>query len=110
MPFFEIYLEPPLNECIRRDVKGMYKRALAGELKNFTGIDDPYEAPENPDLAMNTEVMTIEESLFKIKTLIRQNGFLKSKLLDLHVDSEIRPCFDRYLPLLPSIQLDDISK
>jgi bifunctional enzyme CysN/CysC len=48
--FIEIFVDTPLEECIRRDPKGLYRRALAGEIKNFTGIDQPYEAPENPEL------------------------------------------------------------
>ena len=52
--FIMIYLDAPLEELIKRDVKGMYKKALAGEIKNFTGIDDPYEVPEKPEVHINT--------------------------------------------------------
>jgi bifunctional enzyme CysN/CysC len=48
--FIEIFVDAPLEQCIARDPKGLYKRALAGEIKNFTGVDQPYEVPENPDL------------------------------------------------------------
>ena len=48
--FIEIFVDTPLEECIARDPKGLYRRALAGEIKNFTGVDQPYEAPENPEL------------------------------------------------------------
>lgn len=47
--FLEVYVDTPLNECIARDPKGLYKRALAGEIKNFTGVDQPYEVPEDPE-------------------------------------------------------------
>src|ERR1700690_3317197 len=50
--FIEIFVDTPLEECIARDPKGLYKRALAGEIKNFTGVDQPYEAPENPELRL----------------------------------------------------------
>jgi len=54
VPFLEVYVKCPLSECIRRDPKGLYKKALMGEIKNFTGISDPYEPPEKPDLELDT--------------------------------------------------------
>jgi len=68
--FVEVFIDAPLDELIKRDVKGMYKKALAGEIKNFTGIDDPYEAPEKPEVHVQTDKETVEESTAKIvKTL-----------------------------------------
>lgn len=64
--FLEVFVDCPIEECIRRDVKGMYKKALAGEIKNFTGIDDPYEIPEKPDIICVTVEETIEQSAAKI--------------------------------------------
>jgi adenylylsulfate kinase len=64
--FVEIYINTSIEECERRDVKGLYKRARAGEIKNMTGILAPYEAPSNPDIEINTEVESIEESATKI--------------------------------------------
>lgn len=52
--FIEIFVDTPLEECIRRDPKGLYKRAISGELRNFTGIESPYEPPENPELRLKT--------------------------------------------------------
>jgi adenylylsulfate kinase len=63
----EIYINTSVEECERRDVKGLYKRARAGEIKNMTGIDAPYEAPIKPDLEIITEVLSIEES---VKTIV----------------------------------------
>lgn len=60
--FLEIFVNTPLELCEKRDVKGLYKKARAGEIKGFTGIDSPYEAPENPFLNLKTADMTIEES------------------------------------------------
>ena len=60
--FFEVFINTPLEACENRDVKGLYKKARAGVIKNFTGIDAPYEAPENPDLEIKTENQTIEAS------------------------------------------------
>lgn len=60
--FIEVYINTPLEVCEARDVKGLYKKARAGEIKGFTGIDSPYEAPPNPDLEVPTEHLSIEES------------------------------------------------
>ncbi len=73
--FSEIYVKCSLQKCEERDVKGMYKKARAGEIKNFTGLDDPYEAPQNPDLVVDTEKQSLDESA---QTII---DFLKSKNL-----------------------------
>ena len=75
--FIEIYCKASLETCEARDVKGLYKRARAGEIKNYTGIDSPYEVPENADLIIDTEQETIEDSVsiiisfLKKKTIIR---------------------------------------
>ena len=63
--FIEVYVNTSLAVCEERDVKGLYKKARAGQIKNFTGIDSPYEKPENPDLILNSDNMTIEESVEK---------------------------------------------
>ena len=73
--FAECYVKCSVEKCEERDVKGMYAKARAGEIKGFTGIDDPYEAPPNPDLLIDTEHETLEESTGKIK------DYLKSKNL-----------------------------
>ena len=64
--FIEIYCNASLEACESRDVKGLYKRARAGEIKNYTGIDSPYEAPDNPELVINTESESLEESVAKV--------------------------------------------
>ncbi|HKT60931.1 MAG TPA: adenylyl-sulfate kinase [Gemmatimonadales bacterium] len=61
--FVEIYVATPLEECERRDVKGLYARARRGEIANFTGIDDPYEAPERPELTLDTRVLSVDQSV-----------------------------------------------
>ena len=71
--FIEIYCNASLKVCESRDVKGLYKRARAGEIKNYTGIDSPYEAPSNPELVIDTESESLEESVAKVV------DFLKSK-------------------------------
>lgn len=61
--FKEIYLSTSLQECEKRDVKGLYQKARAGDLKDFTGIDSPYEAPEAPEIELNTENLTVEQAV-----------------------------------------------
>ena len=64
--FIEIYVDTPLEETERRDVKGLYKKAQAGELTNFTGIDSPYEVPNNPEVTVNTVELNPEEAALKV--------------------------------------------
>ncbi|HRX30139.1 MAG TPA: adenylyl-sulfate kinase [Saprospiraceae bacterium] len=64
-----IYINTPLEECEKRDVKGLYKKARNGEIKGFTGIDDPFEAPKNPDLELNTTSTVIEDNIEKLMSL-----------------------------------------
>lgn len=61
--FVEIFVSTPLEECERRDVKGLYARARRGEIRNFTGIDDPFETPERPELVLDTRTLTVEQSV-----------------------------------------------
>lgn len=61
--FIEVYINAPFEVCAERDVKGLYKKALAGEIKNFTGLDAPFEAPTQPDIEVKTDQMTVEESI-----------------------------------------------
>ena len=74
--FIEIYAECSIEELTRRDVKGLYKKALAGEIKNFTGISDPYEAPANPEIRINSEKQGEAESLAQILGYLEQQGFI----------------------------------
>lgn len=69
--FIEIYINAPIEVCEARDVKGLYQKARAGLIKGFTGIDDPYEAPENPELEIRTDQMTVEESARRIVEYLR---------------------------------------
>jgi adenylylsulfate kinase len=64
--FVEIFVATPLEECERRDVKGLYARARRGEIRNFTGIDDPYEVPEHPELTLDTRALTVEQSVARV--------------------------------------------
>jgi adenylylsulfate kinase len=68
--FLEVFVNTPLEVCEKRDVKGLYRKARQGEIENFTGISSPYEEPKNPDLVLNTENESVEESVEKIKALL----------------------------------------
>ena len=68
--FLEVYVSTPLEECERRDVKGLYAKARRGEIKNFTGISAPFEAPAHPALTLDTSVLTLEESVNNLLALI----------------------------------------
>jgi len=74
--FSEVYVKCSLEKCEERDVKGMYKKARAGELKNFTGLDDPYEAPPNPDFTVDTEKQTLDESAKAIREYLKSKNLL----------------------------------
>lgn len=75
--FVEVFVNTPLEECERRDVKGMYLKARRGEIKNFTGIDDPYEAPVQPELVIDTVANTAEDNARSIVKYLSERGFLK---------------------------------
>jgi|GEM_PF-74176 adenylyl-sulfate kinase len=74
--FVEVYVATPVEECIRRDVKGLYKQAIAGEIKEFTGISDPYEPPLAPEITINTTEQTPQESAAQIITWLETHGYL----------------------------------
>lgn len=74
--FLEVFIDAPLDVVIERDVKGMYKKAIAGEIPNFTGISDPFEAPENPDIHVRTDQGTPEESAQIILDKLEELGYI----------------------------------
>ncbi len=74
--FLEVFVDAPLDVVIDRDVKGMYKKALAGEIKNFTGISDPFEAPANPDIHVRTDKQTVAESAAYIIGELEARGLI----------------------------------
>ena len=74
--FIEIYCKASLETCETRDIKGFYKRARAGEIKNYTGVDSPYEVPKNPELIIDTDNQSLEESVFFILNFLESNGII----------------------------------
>jgi adenylylsulfate kinase len=75
-PFVEVYVEASVEECARRDVKGLYVKAFAGEIKEFTGVSDPYEPPTKPELVIHTEEEAPEESADRVLDKLEQLGLL----------------------------------
>ncbi|NJL89154.1 MAG: adenylyl-sulfate kinase [Coleofasciculaceae cyanobacterium SM2_1_6] len=74
--FIEVYVNAPLEVCEQRDVKGLYKKARSGEIKQFTGVSDPYDSPLNPTVECRTDQETIDESVAKIITKMTELGYL----------------------------------
>ena len=77
--FVEAYCECPIETLTDRDVKGLYKKALAGEIKNFTGVSDPYEAPVNPEVVVHTGDETPEQSCARILKTLEMLGYVASR-------------------------------
>lgn len=75
--FVEVYVKASVETCTQRDVKGLYKKALAGEIKNFTGVNDPYEPPLNPELVVNTESESPADSAARIMSKLESLGYLE---------------------------------
>ena len=74
--FVEVFVDCSLETAEQRDPKGLYKKARAGEIKNFTGIDDPYEAPENPEIHLHTDQMTLEEEVEIIVEYMKEKSII----------------------------------
>lgn len=74
--FIEVYVNAPIEICEERDVKGLYKKARAGEIKGFTGIDDPYEPPLHPEVECRTDLESLEESAYKVLAKMKEMGYL----------------------------------
>ncbi len=76
IPFIEVFVDAPIAVCEQRDPKGLYKKARAGEIKGFTGIDDPYEAPLKPELVLKPETMSVEQSVTECLDLLKARGLI----------------------------------
>ena len=73
--FIEVFVDTPFEECARRDPKGLYARALKGEIKNFTGVDSPYEAPENADIHLETVAAEPEALVARLEAWLKERGY-----------------------------------
>jgi adenylylsulfate kinase len=78
--FVEIYVQASVDECARRDVKGLYAKAFAGEIKEFTGVSDPYEEPSDPELVIDTERHSPEESARLILAKLEELGLIRAEV------------------------------
>jgi adenylylsulfate kinase len=76
LPFVEIHVKTPIDVCEKRDPKGLYKKARAGELKNFTGIDDPYEAPLNPEVVLDAASTSPQEAAIQLMDYLKKQGII----------------------------------
>ena len=74
--FLEVYVKCPVEVCMRRDTRGMYKKALAGEIQNFTGVSDPYEEPLNPELLLESDKESLAESVAKVMAKLSEIGYV----------------------------------
>jgi adenylylsulfate kinase len=83
-PFVEVFVRCPIESLVERDVKGLYKKALAGEIKNFTGISDPYEEPVSPECLVDSSTQSVDESAGVILAHLSAIGFLKSDAIQPH--------------------------
>ena len=79
-PFVEVHIKASVDECARRDVKGLYAKAFAGEIKGFTGVDDPYEEPENAEIVVDTEQLDVEESAQLILSKLEELGVIGAEV------------------------------
>ncbi|KAI1840980.1 hypothetical protein JX265_010452 [Neoarthrinium moseri] len=79
LPFIEVYVEVPIEVAEQRDPKGLYKKARAGEIKEFTGISAPYEAPENPEIVIKTHEKSVEECVAQIVEWLQAKGYINVK-------------------------------
>jgi sulfate adenylyltransferase len=78
--FVEVYVKASVEECARRDVNGLYAKAFAGEIKGFTGVDDPYEAPENAEIVVDTEGLSPEESAAIVIAKLEELGLVPAEV------------------------------
>ena len=76
IPFIEVYVNCPLDEAEKRDPKGLYKKARAGQIKGFTGIDDPYEEPAKAELELRTDTLSVEQSVLKLLEMLEARGII----------------------------------
>ena len=89
--FVEIYVKCPIDVCRQRDVKGLYKLVDEGRIKNFTGVDDPYEEPDQPELVIETDKETVEESVSRIFAKLVELGYLEPEEITGHEETIVVP-------------------
>lgn len=91
--FVEVFVQASLDTLVQRDVKGLYKKAIAGEIANFTGVSDPYEAPEQPEILVSSDSETVEESAAKIIDHLEESGLIETAY---HLAQHVEARFAQY--------------
>merc|ERR1712013_278918 len=113
LPFFEVHVSTSLEECEKRDVKGLYKKARAGIIKGFTGIDQPYELPENPEVTINTENRTVDDCVQQIVEILQENDIVPrsavEKVIDLTVTEDNLAAALEEAENLPSVEITKLD-
>lgn len=114
LEFFEIFVDTPLDECEKRDVKGLYKKARAGIIKGFTGIDQAYEAPDKPDLILKTVGRSVKETSLEVINLLQDHGIISrsvndQKVNELTVAVEEKDAFLMEAQELPSVEISKLD-
>merc|ERR1712212_199826 len=113
LPFFEIHVSTSLEECEKRDVKGLYKKARAGIIKGFTGIDQPYEEPSSPELTINTINRSVDDCVQQIVEVLQTNNILPrsvvEKVIDLTVPEEDLAAALEEADNLPSVEITKLD-
>jgi len=113
LPFFEVHVNTPLEECEKRDVKGLYKKARAGIIKGFTGIDQVYEAPDNPELSLDTVGRSIQETVLEVIQMLENAGIIPSsandKVTELFVQPESKDEALAEAESLPSVDISTLD-
>ncbi|KAL1421259.1 hypothetical protein MTO96_023235 [Rhipicephalus appendiculatus] len=111
--FIECFVDTPLEVCEKRDVKGLYRKARAGQIKGFTGIDMPYEAPANPDLLIKAGKDTIKDCVQQVVELLRERGVIPGSVVDcvkeLFVSPEYLPAAMEEAATLPSVEISKLD-
>ncbi|KAF4522956.1 hypothetical protein B566_EDAN009546 [Ephemera danica] len=116
LPFFEVFVDTPFNICETRDVKGLYKKARKGDIKGFTGLDQAYEKPENPDLVVKTESCSIEESMMQVADLLQSHDIIpkslsafENRVTELFVEENRVEDAKKEAASLPSVPLTEVD-
>ncbi|XP_059475361.1 bifunctional 3'-phosphoadenosine 5'-phosphosulfate synthase isoform X2 [Neocloeon triangulifer] len=116
LPFFEVFVDTPLNICETRDVKGLYKKARKGDIKGFTGLDQAYEKPECPDLVVKTVDCSVDESMMQVVDLLVEHGIIPRSLIgadsrvpELFVDENRVASSKQEALELPALSIGDVD-
>ncbi|XP_030909255.1 bifunctional 3'-phosphoadenosine 5'-phosphosulfate synthase 2 [Melopsittacus undulatus] len=113
LPFFEIFVDAPLNICESRDVKGLYKKARAGEIKGFTGIDSEYEKPESPELVLKTNTASVSECIQQVVELLQTQNIVPHSsvkdILELFVPENKLSTVQAEAEMLPSVEITKLD-